>query len=98
MCLYYFILGVILEIMVRCCCFLIVGAIFTMMDYGDGLTKFQLKVLIIVWLMSAIHCGAISVYPFHTLIILSVTVTPMIDKFTNLINMSDEVDLETTYN
>ena len=78
--------------MVRFCCFLIVCAIFTMMDYGEGITKFQLKVLLIVWLMSGIHCGAISLYPFHTLIILSITVTPMIDKFTTLMNISDWVD------
>ena len=92
MCLYYFILGIILEIMVRFCCFLIVTAIFTMMDCGDGLTKLQLKIMLIVWLMSAIHCGAISLYPFHTLVILSITVTPMIEKLTGLLNISDEID------
>ena len=78
--------------MVRFCCFLIVSAIFTMMDSGDGLTKLQLKIMLIVWLMSAIHCGAISLYPFHTLVILSITVTPMLDKMTVLLNISDEID------
>ena len=68
------------------------SAIFTMMDSGDGLTKLQLKIMLIVWLMSAIHCGAISLYPFHTLLILSITVTPMLDKMTALLNISDEVD------
>ena len=63
-----------------------------MMDSGDGLTKLQLKIMLIVWLMSAIHCGAISLYPFHTLVILSITVTPMLDKMTDMLNISDEVD------
>ena len=92
MCLYYFILGIILEIMVRFCCFLVVTAIFTMMDCGDGLTKLQLKITLIVWLMSAIHCGAISLYPFHTLVILSITVSPMIEKLTGMLNISDEIE------
>ena len=74
-----FIVDILFELMVRSCCFIVVSVIFVLMDFDEGLNRSQLKALLLVWLMSAIHCGAVAVWPIHTLFVLSITVTPILD-------------------
>lgn len=63
--------------MLRASCFGVFCIIFYCMDFNDkGLYKPQLTILLSVWLMTAIHCGAVETNPFHTLIIVYVTITP----------------------
>jgi hypothetical protein len=61
--------------------FVIICAIFLLMDFEPGLTPMELKVVTIVWLMSMIHCGSVGVYPIETLIILTITISPLFAKF-----------------
>ena len=77
------------EVLIRSSCFVIVCAIFYCMDFDQGLARLHLKIVAIVWLMATIHCGAVSVYPVHTLLVLSITVSPVIN---NLIKRFPEVD------
>lgn len=51
------------------------------MEFGEGLKPIELKVVTIVWLMSIIHCGAVGVWPIETLLILTITISPMFAKF-----------------
>ena len=69
------------ELIIRGMCFVVICSIFLLMEFGSGLTPTQLKVLTIVWLMSTIHCGAVDVYPVETLVVLTITVSPMFAKF-----------------
>lgn len=86
---------VLFEVVVRVCCLIVVGAIFMCMDFDDGLTRLQLKVLALIWLMSIIHSGSVGVYPIHTLAILSITVSPALDnlmkRFPETIDASNEL-------
>jgi len=48
-------------------------------DINDGLSRLHLKVLGLCWLTSAVHCGAVPINPFHTIIVLTVTLGPAYD-------------------
>lgn len=69
------------EIVIRTLCFVVISAIFGLMEFGTGMNQTQLKVLLITWLMCTIHFGSASVYPIETLAVLTVTLSPMYDKF-----------------
>lgn len=71
---------VLLEVMLRLSCFVLVCIIFICMDFDTGLTRLHLKIALLVWLTSLIHCCSVAVYPVHTLIILSITVLPVLES------------------
>ena len=46
--------------------------------------------MLIVWMMNLIHSGVVDVFPLHTLLILTVTVRPIIDKLLTYLPDIDE--------
>ena len=88
---------VMFEVLIRSSCFVIVCAIFICMDFDQGLARLHLKIVAIVWLMSIIHCGGVSVYPVHTLVVLSITVSPILNNFMKRFADVDATTVE-TYN
>ena len=55
----------------------VVSAIFLLMDFEPRFTQIELKVVTLVWLMSIIHCGSVDVYPIETLLVLTITISPI---------------------
>ena len=81
---------------------IVVGAIFLCMDFDEGLTRLQLKVMVLVWLMSIIHSGSVGVYPIHTLIILSITISPVLEnlmkRFPEVVDSTSEINKNSSKN
>ena len=48
-------------------------------EMNDGLSKFQLKAVFICWLTVVFHCGGVITNPLHTLLVLTVTISPVYD-------------------
>ena len=49
--------------------------------FENGLNHFQLRILLIVYLNSAIKACSVEANPFETLIILSISISPLFDHF-----------------
>ena len=62
--------------MIRVVAFIIITCILAFCDFNEGMNKLQLKVILLILMTIAIHCGAVEVYTFHTLAILAVTLSP----------------------
>lgn len=49
--------------------------------FENGLTYFQLRVMLIVWLNSAVKAFSVEANPLETLIVLSIAISPMFNLF-----------------
>ena len=49
--------------------------------FENGLTYFQLRVMLIVWLNSAVKAFSVDANPLETLIVLSIAISPMFNLF-----------------
>ena len=55
---------------------MIVSAILGLCHLSDGMNKVQLRVFLLVWLTVLVHCGAVAMFPHHTMAVLAVTIWP----------------------
>ena len=49
--------------------------------YDDGLTYFQLRVTLIIWLNSALKAFSVAANPLETLLYITIAVSPLFNHF-----------------